>query len=432
MFAHYLQGRMGPKTPTFSRQTIFTVVVFFTLLIWSWQIFGSSTPRTRESSKPSAPIVDPLPPYVKPRYWSASHLGGLEGIKAFPKPDGLNKIVAIIFYGRPATVSILDCYLKRNLIKNGGMLDEVVWIVRTNDTSHKAYLDVLLAEEDAYTKWNVTFGENEDYRSAYDRVQNGTMYIKIDDDIVFMEDTVIPSIVDSKWKNPDYFIISANIMNQPSLSWVHWRLGAVRPYLPEIEPAPPSDVVPEELRVEWKASALPDWTSSDPEWIMSLEYISPYKKHRWLPVKYDTSNRSIDDTPIIFTDFNAFSEGLWKWTIAAQQHYSFFENLEKNELWRYKFSEWNYNYTRMGIQFVAMMGEDINMGKPIVERDDEYYFSEVMTQKTSRHGVVDGRSLVAHYSFKPQRDGIASTDILDRYRTFADENICIQPVRPIY
>lgn len=38
--------------------------------------------------------------------------------------------------------------------------------------------------------------------------------------------------------------------------------------------------------------------------------------------------------------------------------------------------------------------------------------------------VVDGRALVAHYSFKPQKDGIAATDVLDRYRAYAVENIC--------
>jgi hypothetical protein len=126
--------------------------------------------------------------------------GRLEGLATWNKPKGINKIVAIIFYGRPPTVSILDCYLKvwlhlklsqaellikeqRNLVKNGGMLDEVVWIRRTKSQEDIAWLDALLTTESAYTKWEVKF-ENGDYRSAYDRIENGTMYIKIDDDIV--------------------------------------------------------------------------------------------------------------------------------------------------------------------------------------------------------------------------------------------------------
>jgi hypothetical protein len=73
--------------------------------------------------------------------------------------------------------------IQRNLVKNGGMLDEVVWIMRTNSSADIAWLDTLLTTESAYTKWDVNWN-NGDYRGAYDRIQNGTMYIKIDDDIV--------------------------------------------------------------------------------------------------------------------------------------------------------------------------------------------------------------------------------------------------------
>src|SRR6201996_8323273 len=156
---------------------------------------------------------------------------------------------------------------------------------------------------------------------------------------VFMEDSVIPSIVHTKHAHPEYYIVSANIMNQPSLSWVHYHLGAVRPYLPELEtPAPPKSV-PEQLSIDWRASTLPDWSGPD-DFEMDLEWKSAYPKHRWLPLKPGTGNRTIDDTPIVQTGYDAFSKGLFHWQIAAQEHYSFFENLEKNELYRYKFHTW--------------------------------------------------------------------------------------------
>src|ERR1700761_2823756 len=53
---------------------------------------------------------------------------------------------------------------------------------------------------------------------------------------VFFEDTTIPSIVRTRWEHPEYFLVSANIMNQPSLSWVHHHLGVVKPYFPEYPP----------------------------------------------------------------------------------------------------------------------------------------------------------------------------------------------------
>jgi hypothetical protein len=217
------------------------------------------------------------------------------------------------------------------------------------------------------------------------------MYIKIDDDIVFFEDTTIPSLVSTRLNHPEYYIVSANVMNQPSLSWVHQHMGAVKAYLPELEP-PPNRTLSKRLNStaynftstgDWRASKLPLWDG--PVNFNHSEYFlknpnGSYPNHRWLPVdQYNT-----DETPIMDTAYDAFSLGLWHWEIAAQEHYSFFEHLENNELFRYKVHTWDYNYARMGIQFVALMGDDINMGKPIDQDDDEYYFSELMPYYTRR------------------------------------------------
>ncbi|KAF2403012.1 hypothetical protein EJ06DRAFT_472081 [Trichodelitschia bisporula] len=381
-----------------------------------WWLFGPHVARVEVSA------VDA--PKQLPRYWSVSGKGDGEGVTEWVKPEGL-KVVGLVFYGRPASVSILDCYLKRNLVENGGVLDEVIFIVRTKKMQDLGWLDALLETSDSYRKQNVTW-EGKDYRGAYDIIQNGTMYIKIDDDIVFFEDTTIPTLVSTRLNHPEYFVVSANIMNQPSLSWLHWRLGAVRPYLPELAPPPNATNMTPNSTVSWHASELPKWDG--PEDFNYTEYFDSGKLrrgHRWLPVS-PNSSVTIDETPIVETKYDAFGLGLWYWSIAAQEHYSFFENLEKNELFRYKFHRWDYNYGRMGIQFIAMMGDDINRGKPMEQQDDEYYFSEVMPKWTRRHAIVDGRALAAHYSFEPQRDGMASTDVLDRYRAFAEENICVQ------
>ena len=45
---------------------------------------------------------------------------------------------------------------------------------------------------------------------------------------------------------------------------------------------------------------------------------------------------------------------------------------------------------------------------------------------TLSDAIVDGRALAAHYSFAPQSEGMAKTDVLDRYRSFAEENICVK------
>jgi hypothetical protein len=284
---------------------------------------------------------------------------------------------------------------QRNLVKNGGMLDEVIWVVRTTIQEDLAWLDLLLDTEPSYKKWNVEYDADKDYRSAYDKVENGTMYIKIDDDVVFFEDSVIPTILHTKWHHPEYYIVSANIMNQPSLSWVHYHMSAVHPYLPEINPAPAeknSDPSSDAAGLSWRASDLPTW-SGPSDFEMPLDWEPPHasSSHRWLPLRPTYTNNNtgsshltLEDTPIRLTSYDPFSKGLSHWTVAAQQHYSFFQNLEENELWRYKFHTWNYNGTRMGIQFVAIMGDDINLGKPFAETDDEYYFTQIMPGKLKR------------------------------------------------
>jgi hypothetical protein len=330
----------------------------------------------------------------------------------------------------------------------------------------------MVEHEPLFSRRNVSTYAKE-YGSAYDLCEDDVMYIKIDDDIVsddrhephasleddtanasakvFFEDTTIPTLVHTRWTHPEYYMVSANIMNQPSLSWVHHRLGVVKPYFPELLPSVTSDEnesftktgkreedeeseeeyhPPSEVhfdRVNWRASRLPSW--SGPEGFSATEWDPDHAPHRWLPMRTNARDdpssyyMSLERTPIVETSYNPWGAGLSHWQLAAQEHYSFFEHLENNELWRYKFHSWDYNYERMGIQFIAMMGRDINIAKPM-EKDDEHYLSEVMTSRLRRHAVVEGRGLAAHYSFGPQKEGMAKTDVLSRYRDFAMENIC--------
>ncbi len=218
----------------------------------------------------------------------------------------------------------------------------------------------------------------------------------------------------TRWEHPEYFLVSANIMNQPSLSWVHHHLGVVKPYLPEylpgVSPAkaepkgefhprdehpkgppapPPADKAPQHPPTKpadkkpavasssaanpsatplfpkhptnWRASLLPPW-EGPANFTADKDYVPQTIPHRWLPLP---QGGVLDGTPIMATEYGAFTPALWHWTLAAQEHYSFLEHLEQNELWRYKFHKWDYYYKRLGIQFMAIMGRDINMAKPL-------------------------------------------------------------------
>lgn len=72
---------------------------------------------------------------------------------------------------------------QRNLVKNGGILDGVIFLQRTTDEDDLKFLDKLLESEPDYTKWVIDMNED-GFASSYDRIQDDVMYIKMDDDIV--------------------------------------------------------------------------------------------------------------------------------------------------------------------------------------------------------------------------------------------------------
>ena len=92
------------------------------------------------------------------------------------------KIIGLIFYGRHLVVAILDCYLRKNLVSNGGWLDEVQFVVNTDNEDDIAFLDKIVKEVDEYTK--IKLKGDKGYNEIWKTVKAEHMYIKIDDDIV--------------------------------------------------------------------------------------------------------------------------------------------------------------------------------------------------------------------------------------------------------
>ena len=71
---------------------------------------------------------------------------------------------------------------------NGGLLDEVIFLARTDDVDDLAFLDGLVNTTGSYSRHDPTGKSGKaskvTYGQAWEVVERGTMYIKIDDDIV--------------------------------------------------------------------------------------------------------------------------------------------------------------------------------------------------------------------------------------------------------
>lgn len=142
-----------------------------------------SKPISMPPSMPISPIglihSDTIP--ASSNYSSNLAPKNANSTQKWTKPENL-KIIALIFYGRPETVSILDCYMKQNLASNGGFLDEVHWAVNTDNLDSLRYLDELVKTSNGYKKIVLP---HLGFESIWEHaVEKGNLYIKIDDDIV--------------------------------------------------------------------------------------------------------------------------------------------------------------------------------------------------------------------------------------------------------
>lgn len=318
------------------------------------------------------------------------------------KPVGV-RITALVFYGRRDRVSILECYLRRNLVSNGGWLDEVIWAVNTDKAEDIRYLDSVLRTSELYRSAHLS---HNGYQAVWETVctQPDTLYIKIDDDVVFIDDAAIPRLVQAKLRRPDTLSVSANVINNPALGWLHYHMGAVHPYLPELD-HPKPDTLSTLDNKKWRASRLPswdgpaDWKSPDVDKFNDI-FIDlanatatedgHIPRHRWLPLPH---RRDISRTPVSQSEYDPFGKNLRSWAVCAQEHYSFLENLESGRLDRYYMihgsndaadSSWDMTGTRYSINFMAIWGRDVLANIEAIGADDEQQIAVDLPNKLNK------------------------------------------------
>ncbi|KAI0391395.1 hypothetical protein F5Y17DRAFT_478687 [Xylariaceae sp. FL0594] len=449
------------------------------------------------------------------------------------KPSGIS-VKAVIFYGRKRTVDILDCYLLQNMVspspsptsttfkrhdgnQNGkdkdkdkqkeksdgpGFLDEVWFMVHTGNEDDLAYLDELVAkrqdEGHAYKIVRPGNCQGFNYACMWDPVtEDDTIYVKIDDDIIFIQPDAIPQLVWTRIAEPHPFAVSANLVNSPLTGYKHYGVGAIHPFVPDPSPRSSLPAAAERWRPsDWgalPASLVQGFDRADYEITMEDGHehhqvdddvnaeidkrvlADPnlhYEGHPWLLLTDDSNNSNnssnsslhkedplVSKTPMgintqrVITNQEGDGDGgihaaAWRsWMISAQQQYSLLWNLEHDEMWRYHFGTrldfpkttsptpltptttpggeqlHDTSYIRYNLNFVAVWGHDIRLSSPI-SADDEQDITSDIPARLNRPFVIDTRAVVAHFSFFPQSEGVRRTDLLDRWRAFANEGVC--------
>lgn len=308
---------------------------------------------------------------------------------------------------------------------NGGWLDEIHWVKNTDKPKDLAYLDEILASSPRYKMIELKGVGFIGYGYAWTHLERGNMYVKIDDDVVWLADDSIPRMVSMKIAHPEYLLVSANIINSPLMGWVHHHMGATHPYLPEFDVYDPPllDAVYSSSRKPWRYSAYPYWTGPD-DYFFDIFQDPPYDGHRWLRLQNDSA---IHRTPVSEIEYKTWGTGVQSWAIAAQEHYSFLENLADGRLDRYKMNKaWLTDYRRLSINCMVLWADDVLDHLPM-DTVDEEWLTVNLPRKLGRSVAVETDALAVHFTFGGQWKA-SKTDLLARYHDYALENACARRV----
>lgn len=181
------------------RRVIIAVIVFLGVSMVIFEVTHHELYRLAPfQSPPLAPVPEvPGQCTTWPVDWKGQYTPSHESVNntvrlesfapkgGWKKPVGI-KVVALVFFGRKRTVDFLDCYLQQNLAANGGYLDEIRFMVHTNKEEDLEFLrDLVSRREEHYHIVEANTCEGSSYGCIWDSVvEDDTIYVKIDDDIV--------------------------------------------------------------------------------------------------------------------------------------------------------------------------------------------------------------------------------------------------------
>jgi hypothetical protein len=277
--------------------------------------------------------------------------------------DG-KRVVCFTPWGREITASLLYKYLKRD--HERGTVDE--WQLWENTDAEqvgdRAYAEKLAAENDWITY--VQYPDDPKLRVHPKQLNTGTfykltqdvnsVYVRFDDDIVWIDENAIERLVRARIQNPAPFVVFPLIWNNAVCSY----------YLQQGE-------------------QMPSW---------------------WGKV---SSNNCMD--PVGWAD-PLFAEGIHRHLLAmidAGEVDSLFMHHSIQLPLAHQFS----------VSCFAQNGEEYQEFNG-VRGEEEAWHTIVRPYETGRSNIIVPNALVSHFSFYHQRDYLFTTDLLDQYRALAD------------
>jgi hypothetical protein len=275
------------------------------------------------------------------------------------------KIKAFVPYGREKTCDLLFKYF----IKHSDVIDEVMllentkvesdlqFMQRTADSIPKLFKIYKIPSQHRFIESPVQHNTGKFYEYMTDL---DTIYIRFDDDIVFIDDNYFKNILDFRIDNLDYFVVFGNIINNAMCGYLQQE----------------ADCYPRHLFNIDSGYCMNMRTWGNPSWGIFI--------HKLLLDRI--KDNEVDSL--------------------------FFPN---KELTSERFSISNFCF--FGKDFAKFNGVITNI-------DEEIFLTEIYPDQTKIKNIICGNALVSHFTFSPyQKAFILQTDILDRYIKIAEKKL---------
>lgn len=183
-------------------------------------------------------------------------------------------------------------------------------------------------------------------------MERGTVYVRLDDDILFVDEGAIEALVRFRIDNPQYFLVYGNVINNALCSHLHQRMGVI-----DLQRGIAGYWCIDQ--VGWEDPAFAEYT------------------HRWF--------------------FHHYQEG-------KHRKFNSFDKWELNL------------YERASINVISWLGEEFAAFGGQVGIDEEHWLSQQKPQTMGKMNCIYGKALFAHYAFYCQKEHLDATNVHNLYK----------------
>lgn len=264
------------------------------------------------------------------------------------------KIVCVTPSGRSRYQKILFEYLRRNK-ETSNIIDEYrIWQNTTNQEDVSFFQNL----KDEYD-W-VTIDQRKNINGIktigqyFDRCcEPNTIYIRLDDDIVYLAPDFIENLIDFRIKNPKFFLVFGNIINNDICNHIHARIDAFNE-VKHIKYGCANNA--------WKHPNLAKW--------LHTQFLDSIHNNSTDKYKFDK---------YVLTEIPRFSINAICW---------FGEDMKKV-------------YNKLGG----------------VVHSEEHNLTQVIPGQLNKYNAICGSAICSHFAFYTQRKHLDNTDILNQYES---------------